>query len=210
MKIKDYAESQGVSSQSIYKRIRSQKYRDRLKGHLYRDNQKVENLDLIGIKILEDYPFENDVIKLEHELNKLKETNKQEKQDMQIRIDKLADKLYHTTRQSMSENANLRRDLSVVKSENNDLSRQLLQYRETGSENLKLTQENKLLHDKVKKMEEQIKFLRKQTSIWKEKAKEFMPTAIYKETISLISTISPVGLAKTAIRQVKKMVDNNS
>ncbi len=93
MKIKDYAESQGVSSQSIYKRIRSQKYRDRLKGHLYRDNQKVENLDLIGIKILEDYPFENDVIKLEHELNKLKETNKQEKQDMQIRIDKLADKL---------------------------------------------------------------------------------------------------------------------
>ncbi|WP_061459928.1 hypothetical protein, partial [Streptococcus gallolyticus] len=52
-----------------------------------------ENLDLIGVKILEDYAFENDVIKLEHELNKLKETNKQEKQDMQIRIDKLADKL---------------------------------------------------------------------------------------------------------------------
>ncbi|KXU09107.1 hypothetical protein SGADD03_01035 [Streptococcus gallolyticus] len=42
---------------------------------------------------MEDYAFENDVIKLEHELNKLKETNKQEKQDMQIRIDKLADKL---------------------------------------------------------------------------------------------------------------------
>lgn len=110
----------------------------------------------------------------------------------------------------MSENANLRRDLSVVKSENNDLSRQLLRYRESGAENLKLTQENKQLQDKVKKLEEQIKFLRKQASIWKEKAKEFMPKAVYKETVSLISTINPVGLAKMAIRQVKKMVDNNS
>lgn len=93
MRIKDYADSKGVTSQAIYKKMRSQKYKERLEGHLYRDNQKVENLDLIGIKILEDYAFENDVIKLEHELNKLKETNKQEKQDMQIRIDKLADKL---------------------------------------------------------------------------------------------------------------------
>ena len=93
MRIKDYADSKGVTSQTIYKKMRSPKYKERLKGHLYRDNQKVENLDLIGVKILEDYAFENDVIKLEHELNKLKETNKQEKQDMQIRIDKLADKL---------------------------------------------------------------------------------------------------------------------
>ena len=93
MKIKDYAESQGVTTQSIYKKIRSPKYKNRLNGHLYRDNQKVENLDLIGIKILDDYAFENDVIKLEHELNKLKKTNREEKQDMQIRIDKLANKL---------------------------------------------------------------------------------------------------------------------
>mgnify|MGYP000868167363 CR=1 FL=1 len=93
MRIKDYAESQGVTTQSIYKKIRSPKYKNRLNGHLYRDNQKVENLDLIGIKILEDYAFENDVIKLEHELNKVKKTNKEEKQDMQIRIDKLANKL---------------------------------------------------------------------------------------------------------------------
>lgn len=93
MRIKDYAESQGVTTQSVYKKIRSPKYKNRLNGHLYRDNQKVENLDLIGIKILEDYAFENDVIKLEHVLNKLKKTNKEEKQDMQIRIDKLANKL---------------------------------------------------------------------------------------------------------------------
>lgn len=43
-----------------------------MKGHLYLDNQKVENLDLIGIKILEDYHFENDVIKLEKELSELR------------------------------------------------------------------------------------------------------------------------------------------
>ena len=74
MRIKDYADSLGVSSQSIYKRIRSPKYKERLKGHLYLDNQKVENLDLIGIRILEDYHFENDVIKLEKELEEAKRT----------------------------------------------------------------------------------------------------------------------------------------
>ncbi|AWZ34729.1 TPA: hypothetical protein U5097_001133 [Streptococcus agalactiae] len=73
MRIKDYADSKGVSTQSIYKRIRSPKYRDRLKGHLYKDNQKVENLDLIGIKILEDYPFEQDILKLEKEKNNIVE-----------------------------------------------------------------------------------------------------------------------------------------
>ncbi|WP_373757186.1 hypothetical protein [Streptococcus ferus] len=93
MRIKDYADSQGVSSQSIYKRIRSPKYKERLKGHLYRDNQKVENLDLIGIKILEDYHFENDVIKLEQTINDMQEKYRIEKEQMQFRIDKLASKL---------------------------------------------------------------------------------------------------------------------
>lgn len=93
MRIKDYADSKGVTSQTIYKKMRSPKYKERLKGHLYRDNQKVENLDLIGIKILEDYAFENDVIKLEHELNKLKKTNKEEKTRHANQIDKLANKL---------------------------------------------------------------------------------------------------------------------
>ena len=84
MRIKDYADSLGVSSQSIYKRIRSPKYKERLKGHLYLDNQKVENLDLIGIRILEDYHFENDVTKLEKELEKAKEQGKQLEQDLQL------------------------------------------------------------------------------------------------------------------------------
>ncbi len=94
MRIKDYADSQGVSSQSIYKRIRSPKYRDRLKGHLYRDNQKVENLDLIGIKILEDYRFENDVIKLEKELQEARVSMEELKQELQLL------KVYRTSDQS--------------------------------------------------------------------------------------------------------------
>ena len=55
-----------------------------MKGHLYLDNQKVENLDLIGIRILEDYHFENDVIKLEKELEETKEQGKQLEQDLQL------------------------------------------------------------------------------------------------------------------------------
>ena len=46
--------------------------------------QKVENLDLIGIRILEDYHFENDVIKLEKELEETKEQGKQLEQDLQL------------------------------------------------------------------------------------------------------------------------------
>lgn len=131
--------------------------------------------------------------------------------DGKLKMDKETfDKLYHTTRQSMFENVNLKRDLSAVKSENNNLSRQLLKHRETASENLKLTQENKQLHDKVKKTEEQIKFLRKQTSIWKEKAKEFMPKPVFQNTLSFVNSLSPIGLAKTVVRQVKNLVDKNS
>lgn len=82
MRLKDYLESQGVSPQSI--KVRSQKYKERLKGHLYLDNQKVENLDLIGIRILEDYHFENDVIKLKKELEETKKRGKQLEQDLQL------------------------------------------------------------------------------------------------------------------------------
>lgn len=89
MRIRDYAESQGVSSQSIYKRIRSAKYKERLKGHLYLDNQKVENLDLIGIKILEDYHFEDDVIKLEQELLELRNELKNRENQLLGQLEKL-------------------------------------------------------------------------------------------------------------------------
>ncbi len=175
--------------------------------------ETVGTLEQYEKEIQELAEFRNQKQTLEKfELHELKKDNLVKRTiDGRLKMDKETfDKLYHTTRQSMSENINLKRDLSAVKSENNKLSRELLRYRETGVENLKLTQENKQLQDKVKKLDEQVKFLSKKVSIWKEKAKEFMPAAVYKETVSLISTINPVGLAKTAIRQVRKMVNNNS
>ena len=87
MRIKDYADSKGVTSQTIYKKMRSQKYKDRLKAHLYQDNEKVENIDLVGIKILEDYHFENDVAELEETLKVLEEKHKQEKEILQLIVD---------------------------------------------------------------------------------------------------------------------------
>ncbi|HEL0699135.1 TPA: hypothetical protein TUW78_000913 [Streptococcus equi subsp. zooepidemicus] len=87
MRIKDYADSKGVTSQTIYKKMRSQKYKDRLKGHLYQDNEKVENIDLVGIKILEDYHFEDDVAELEETLKVLEEKHKQEKEILQLIVD---------------------------------------------------------------------------------------------------------------------------
>lgn len=69
------------------KKMRSQKYKDRLKGHLYQDNEKVENIDLVGIKILEDYHFENDVAELEETLKVLEEKHMQEKEILQLIVD---------------------------------------------------------------------------------------------------------------------------
>lgn len=106
MRIKDYAESKNISYQAVYKKIRSAKYKERLKDHLYLDNEKVENIDLIGIKILEDYAFEKDIMTLEAEkedLHKqLKECNQyiahlehsaEQYQEMIDKLDSLLDRL---------------------------------------------------------------------------------------------------------------------
>lgn len=47
-------------------------------------------------------------------------------------------------------------------------------------------------------------------TIWREKAKEFMPKPVFQNTLSLVNSLSPIGLAKTVIRQVKNLVDKNS
>lgn len=47
-------------------------------------------------------------------------------------------------------------------------------------------------------LDEQVKILNKNLSVWKEKAKEFMPKQVYRETLSIITSLNPIGLAKTA------------
>lgn len=107
-------------------------------------------------------------------------------------------------------NSRLKQKLNKLQSENNRLSRNLLSYRHTNDENLILKQENKQLKDKIKNLDGQITLLNKKMTIWKEKAKEFMPKPVFQNTLYLVNSLSPIGLAKTVIRQVKNLVNKNS
>lgn len=131
--------------------------------------------------------------------------------DGKLKIDKETfEKLYHTAKKNISDNTKLEQELNKLQSENNQLSRNLLSYRKTSDENLILKQENRQLKDKVKNLDSQVTLLNKKVAIWREKAKEFMPKPVFQNTLSLVNSLSPIGLAKTVVRQVKNFVDKNS
>ena len=71
------------------------------------------------------------------------------------------------------------------------------------------TQISKII-DKIKNLDSQVTLLNKKVAIWREKAKEFMPKPVFQNTLSLVNSLSPIGLAKTVVRQVKNLVDKNS
>lgn len=131
--------------------------------------------------------------------------------DGRLKMDKVTfEKLYHTAKKNMLDNSRLKHKLSKLQSENNQLSRSLLSYRNTSDENLILKQENRQLKNKIENLDSQITLLNKKMTIWREKAKEFMPKPVFQNTLSLVNSLSPIGLAKTVIRQVKNLVDKNS
>ena len=131
--------------------------------------------------------------------------------DGKLKMDKETfEKLYHTAKKNISDNTNLKQELNKLQSENNRLSRNLLSYRKTSDENLILKQENRQLKDKIKNLDSQVTLLNKKVAIWREKAKEFMPKPVFQNTLSLVNSLSPIGLAKTVVRQVKNLVDKNS
>lgn len=131
--------------------------------------------------------------------------------DGKLKMDKETfEKLYHTAKKNISDNTKLKQELNKLQSENNQLSRNLLSYRKTTDENLILKQENWQLKDKVKTLDSQVTLLNKKVAIWREKAKEFMPKPVFQNTLSLVNSLSPIGLAKTVVRQVKNLVDKNS
>ncbi|CBZ47878.1 Plasmid recombination enzyme [Streptococcus gallolyticus subsp. gallolyticus ATCC BAA-2069] len=131
--------------------------------------------------------------------------------DGKLKMDKETfEKLYHTAKKNISDNTKLKQELNKLQSENNQLSRNLLSYRKTSDENLTLKQENRQLKDKVKNLDSQVTLLNKKVAIWREKAKEFMPKPVFQNTLSLVNSLSPIGLAKTVVRQVKNLVDKNS
>lgn len=80
-------------------------------------------------------------------------------------------RLFQTASKHASSNAELKRDLVKAQSQNNHLSRELLNHRKTAEKNIKLSQENRKLKDKVKMLDEQVKILNKSLSVWKEKLK---------------------------------------
>ncbi|MCF1634145.1 plasmid recombination protein [Streptococcus gallolyticus] len=131
--------------------------------------------------------------------------------DGKLKMDKETfEKLYHTAKKNISDNTKLKQELNKLQSENNQLSRNLLSYRKTSDENLILKQENRQLKDKVKNLDSQVTLLNKKVAIWREKAKEFMPKPVFQNTLSLVNSLSPIGLAKTVVRQVKNLADKNS
>ena len=131
--------------------------------------------------------------------------------DGKLKIDKVTfEKLYQTAKKNMLDNSRLKHKLTKLQSENNQLSRSLLSYRNTSDENLILKQENRQLKNKIENLDSQITLLNKKMTIWREKAKEFMPKPVFQNTLSLVNSLSPIGLAKTVIRQVKNLVDKNS
>ncbi|MFD3026126.1 hypothetical protein ACFKJH_10860, partial [Streptococcus agalactiae] len=66
-------------------------------------------------------------------------------------------RLFQTASKHASSNAELKRDLVKAQSQNNHLSRELLNHRKTAEKNIKLSQENRKLKDKVKMLDEQVK-----------------------------------------------------
>ncbi|MEY8435396.1 MobV family relaxase [Streptococcus hyointestinalis] len=131
--------------------------------------------------------------------------------DGKLKMDKETfEKLYHTAKKNISDNTKLKQELNKLQSENNQLLRNLLSYRKTSDENVTLKQENRQLKDKVKNLDSQVTLLNKKVAIWREKAKEFMPKPVFQNTLSFVNSLSPIGLAKTVVRQVKNLVDKNS
>ncbi|KIS05703.1 MobV family relaxase [Streptococcus equi] len=190
------------------------------------DNKKqalseLENKEWETVGVLEKYEKEIkelsnlkiDLTELDNfNLDKLQKNNLIKRTfDGKLKMDKETfEKLYHTAKKNISDNTKLKQELNKLQSENNQLSRNLLSYRKTSDENLTLKQENRQLKDKVKNLDSQVTLLNKKVAIWREKAKEFMPKPVFQHTLSLVNSLSPIGLAKTVVRQVKNLVDKNS
>lgn len=71
------------------------------------------------------------------------------------------EKLYQTAKKNMLDNSRLKHKLTKLQSENNQLSRSLLSYRNTSDENLILKQENRQLKNKIENLDSQITLLNK-------------------------------------------------
>lgn len=231
LKTEEFKEKQKILKQADEAINKKNSEIDNAKNQLHNlqndiDNKKqalseLENKEWETVGVLEKYEKEiKELSNLKIDLTELDNFNLDNLQknnlikrtfDGKLRMDKETfEKLYHTAKKNISDNTKLKQELNKLQSENNQLSRNLLSYRKTSDENLTLKQENRQLKDKVKNLDSQVTLLNKKVAIWREKAKEFMPKPVFQNTLSLVNSLSPIGLAKTVVRQVKNLVDKNS
>lgn len=123
--VKEYADKNGVTAQSVYKRINSKKLKDRLKGHI-----AIE----YGVKCLDDVAIEilNETKKVStNTLSVVKnKENKEELEKLKEENEHLKDELIH----KQNKYENVLEQLLIAQKQIAEKDKQLLEYQNTEKE----------------------------------------------------------------------------
>ena len=123
--VKEYADKNGVTAQSVYKRINSKKLRDRLKGHIVIE---------YGVKCLDDVAIEilNETKKVStNTLSVVKnKENKEELEKLKEENERLKDELIH----KQNKYENVLEQLLIAQKQIAEKDKQLLEYQNTEKE----------------------------------------------------------------------------
>lgn len=123
--VKEYADKNGVTAQSVYKRINSKKLKDRLKGHIVIE---------YGVKCLDDVAIEilNETKKVStNTLSVVKnKENKEELEKLKEENERLKDELIH----KQNKYENVLEQLLIAQKQIAEKEKQLLEYQNTEKE----------------------------------------------------------------------------
>lgn len=123
--VKEYADQNGVTAQSVYKRINSKKLKDRLKGHIVIE---------YGVKCLDDVAIEilNETKKVStNTLSVVKnKENKEEIEKLKEENERLKDELIH----KQNKYENVLEQLLIAQKQIAEKDKQLLEYQNTEKE----------------------------------------------------------------------------
>lgn len=123
--VKEYADHNGVTAQSVYKRINSKKLKDRLKGHIVIE---------YGVKCLDDVAIEilNETKKVStNTLSVVKnKENKEELEKLKEENERLKDELIH----KQNKYENVLEQLLIAQKQIAEKDKQLLEYQNTEKE----------------------------------------------------------------------------
>lgn len=123
--VKEYADQNGVTAQSVYKRINSKKLKDRLKGHIVIE---------YGVKCLDDVAIEilNETKKVStNTLSVVKnKENKEELEKLKEENERLKDELIH----KQNKYENVLEQLLIAQKQIAEKDKQLLEYQNTEKE----------------------------------------------------------------------------